>query len=185
MVYIVYYGSSIVFTTIAIAAYLGMVESSIGCYSKRWQEIYLLNLAFEGRKSTNRIVNYKIFLVQLYYKTFCTVKLKWFDTKLDLLQSKSFIWGLSKYLGFGWLYQKLRALYEGHFSVKKVTETKDYPRPYPENGIFHPLISWVYNNHCAFGIFMSKYQRKKLQPITGSIKVVDFDGLFLTAIFAQ
>ena len=38
---------------------------------------------------------------------------------------------------------------------KKVTETKDQknPRPYPENGIFHPMISWVYNNHCVILIF--------------------------------
>ena len=27
------------------------------------------------------------------------------------------------------------------------------PRPYPENGIFHPMISWVYNNHCVILIF--------------------------------
>ena len=36
---------------------------------------------------------------------------------------------------------------------------------------------------------MSKYQRKNLLKcttvITGSVKVVDFDGLFLTAIFTQ
>ena len=38
---------------------------------------------------------------------------------------------------------------------KKVTETKveKIPRPYPENGILHPMISWVYNNHCVIKIF--------------------------------
>ena len=41
----------------------------------------------------------------------------------------------------------------------------------------------------SFGIFVSEYQRKNLlkctRAISESVKVVDFDGLFLTAIFAQ
>ena len=45
------------------------------------------------------------------------------------------------------------------------------------------------NINSSFGIFMSKYQRKKLlkctKVIAESIKQVDFDDLFLTAIFAQ
>ena len=42
-----------------------------------------------------------------------------------------------------------------NWTQKKVTETKDKkkPRPYPENGIFHPMISWVYNNHYVILIF--------------------------------
>ena len=27
------------------------------------------------------------------------------------------------------------------------------PKQHPENGIFHPMISWVYNNHCVILIF--------------------------------
>ena len=36
-----------------------------------------------------------------------------------------------------------------NWTQKKVTETKvvKNPKRYPENGIFHPMISWVYNNH--------------------------------------
>ena len=45
------------------------------------------------------------------------------------------------------------------------------------------------NINFSFGIFMSKYQRKNLLKCTTviaeSTKVVDFDGLFLTTIFAQ
>ena len=38
---------------------------------------------------------------------------------------------------------------------KKVIETKveKNPKRHPENGIFHPMISWVYNNHCVILIF--------------------------------
>ena len=46
----------------------------------------------------------------------------------------------------------------------------------------------VYINY-SLGIFMSKYQRKKLlkstMAIAESVKQVDFDGLFLTAMFTQ
>ena len=45
------------------------------------------------------------------------------------------------------------------------------------------------NINYSLGIFMSKYQRKNLLKCTTAIsesdKVVDFDGLFLTAVFTQ
>ena len=42
-----------------------------------------------------------------------------------------------------------------NWTQKKVAETKSFenPKRHPENGIFHPMISWVYNNHCVISIF--------------------------------
>ena len=42
-----------------------------------------------------------------------------------------------------------------NWTQKKVTETKveKNPKQHPENDIFHPLISWVYNNHYVILIF--------------------------------
>ena len=82
-----------------------------------------------------------------------------------------------------------------NWTQKKVTETKveKILDRTLKMAFFHPMISWVYNNHCAisifsFGIFYEQISKKKLlkctTPISESVKVVDFDDLFLTAIFA-
>ena len=80
----------------------------------------------------------------------------------------------SKYLGSGWLYQKTKGTLWSPTSRdlsdstvgsplnstrKKVTETKveKIPKRHPENGIFHPMISWVYNNHCVILILHSVF----------------------------
>ena len=78
-----------------------------------------------------------------------------------------------------------------NLNQKKVTETKVEKIP---NGTLTPhdfmgLQQSLCNINYSFGIFMSKYQRKNLLKcttvITGSVKVVGFDGLFLTAIFTK
>ena len=81
-----------------------------------------------------------------------------------------------------------------NWTQKKVTETKD--QKILDRTLkmaffcdFLGLQQSLCNINFSFGIFMSKYQRKNLLKcttvITGSVKVVDFDGLFLTAIFTQ
>ena len=71
-----------------------------------------------------------------------------------------------------WLYQKTKGTLRTsrtykiigsplNSTRKKVTVEKN-PKRHPENGIFHPMISWVYllNIHYSLGIFMSKYLAK-------------------------
>ena len=83
-----------------------------------------------------------------------------------------------------------------NWTQKKVTETKVEKKSQmaPWKWHFSPLDflglqQSLCNINSSFGIFMSKYQSKNLLKCTTviaeSIKVVDFDGLFLTAIFTQ
>ena len=80
-----------------------------------------------------------------------------------------------------------------NWTQKKVTETKveKIPNGTLKMAFFTPwfLGFTTIIIKYSLGIFMNKYQRKKLLKsttvIAESVKQVDFDDLFLTAIFTQ
>ena len=122
---------------------------------------------------------------------------------------RTFYYGRSKYLGSGWLYQKTKGTFWSPTSRDLSDSTVEPNLTGPRKKLQRPKLKksqtapwkWHFspddflglqqslcNINFSFGIFMSKYQRKNLLKCTTviaeSIKVVDFDGLFLTAIFA-
>ena len=121
---------------------------------------------------------------------------------------RTFYFGRSKYLGSGWLYQKIKGTLWSPTSRDFSDSSTGSPLNSTRKKLQRPKLKksqtapwkWHFSPHdflglqqslCiinfSFGIFMSKYQRKNLLKCTTviaeSIKVVDFDGLFLTAIF--
>ena len=126
------------------------------------------------------------------------------------LQSGLFIWvgrNISALVG---CFKKLRALYEVQLlETYKIHSTVESHLSWARKKLQRPKLKksqtapwkWHFSPHdflglqqslCninfSFGISMSEHQRKNLLKCTTvmaeSIKVVDFDGLFLTAIFA-
>ena len=121
-----------------------------------------------------------------------------------------FLFGRSKYLGPDWLYQKTKGTLWSPTSRDLSDSTTGSPLNSTRKKLQRPKLKksqtapwkWHFSPHdflglqqslCninfSFGILMSKYQRKNLLKCTKvmaeSTKVVDFDGLFLTAIFTQ
>ena len=117
--------------------------------------------------------------------------------------------GRSKYLGSGWLYRKSKGTLRSPTSRDLSDSTVGSPLNSTRKKLQRPKLKksqtapwkWYFSPHdflglqqslCninfSFGIFMREYQSKNLlkctMAIAESVKVVDFDGLFLTAIFA-
>ena len=132
--------------------------------------------------------------------------LKWYFDVAIPTTVQIFYLGLSKYLGSGWLYQKTkgtlwsptsRDLYDSTVESHLTWTRKKLQRPKLKKSQTAPwkwhfssddflgLQQSLCNINFSFGIFMSKYQRKNFLKCTTvmaqSIKVVDFDGLFLRA----
>ena len=122
---------------------------------------------------------------------------------------KTFYFGRSKYLGSGWLYQKTKGTLWTPTSRDLSDSTVGSPLNSARKKLQRPKLKksqtapwkWHFSPHdflglqqslCninfSFGIFMREYQRKNLLKsttvIAESVKQVDFDDLFLTAIFA-